>query len=402
VLDVTVAVNDATVAPDPNDTAAMSIAVTDVNEAPVLNNNHLTIAEGATVTLDTSMLSATDVDHPDPVLTFNVSGVTAGHFAFGDDTATPITSFDQGDIAAGNVVFVHDGSETAPGYSVSVTDGTDNTAFIPADITFSNQTGSSGPSDPYLTLGEAWTDSPNSSSQPVADQDQTDPSPNVNDSGVASEDLTVSSDAVKPITHLDLGDLADGSVIFVQNGSQPGPDNPASAAGSTDFGQTDLDRRDDTSLNSHTYFSYQKLRLLLTAQNFKELKTALTGLDIKILSSADYELVRNSLDAIKTEIGNEIRLGKTVLGSAIATTVGLSAGYVVWMLKGGSLLASVLSSLPAWQLADPLAILVGKRGDEDDDDESLETIIDDGSKRDEDKENKVSDLDNVTKESIKQ
>ena len=58
-------------------------------------------------------------------------------------------------------------------------------------------------------------------------------------------------------------------------------------------------------------------------------------------------------------------LGKTVVGSAIAASIGLSVGYVVWLLKGGSLLASVLSSLPAWQLADPLAILVGKKGDDD-------------------------------------
>ena len=73
-------------------------------------------------------------------------------------------------------------------------------------------------------------------------------------------------------------------------------------------------------------------------------------------------------------------LDRAVLGSAIATSVGLSAGYVVWMLKGGSLLASVLSSLPAWQLADPLAILVGKKDDEDDDeDDSLRTIIEEGS-----------------------
>jgi hypothetical protein len=79
--------------------------------------------------------------------------------------------------------------------------------------------------------------------------------------------------------------------------------------------------------------------------------------------------------------------------------VGLSAGYVVWMLKGGSLLASLLSSLPAWQLADPLAILVGKKEDEDDDDDSLKTIIEEGSGRDKDKENTASKLDNLKKES---
>jgi hypothetical protein len=93
-----------------------------------------------------------------------------------------------------------------------------------------------------------------------------------------------------------------------------------------------------------------------------------------------------------------------VVGSAIATSVGLSAGYVVWMLKGGSLLASVLSSLPAWQLADPLAILVGTKGDEDeddDDDDTLETIIKDGSRRNEDKKRKASKLEKHKKESTK-
>ena len=85
--------------------------------------------------------------------------------------------------------------------------------------------------------------------------------------------------------------------------------------------------------------------------------------------------MRSSLDAVKDEIGKEMMLDRAVLGSAIATSVGLSAGYVVWMLKGGSLLASVLSSLPAWQLADPLAILVGKKEEDDEEDDSLETII---------------------------
>ena len=118
--------------------AATTVTITRVNDNPVLGNNSLTITEGATVTLDSSMLSATDVDNADPSLTFNVSGVTAGHFAFASDTATPITSFDQSDITAGTVVFVHDGSEAAPSYSVSVSDGTDSTAAIPAVITFTN------------------------------------------------------------------------------------------------------------------------------------------------------------------------------------------------------------------------------------------------------------------------
>ena len=74
----------------------------------------------------------------------------------------------------------------------------------------------------------------------------------------------------------------------------------------------------------------------------------------------------------------------------MATSVGLSAGYVVWMLKGGSLLASVLSSIPAWQLADPLAILGGIKDNEDEDEETLETILEEGANQEDDQNDMTS------------
>nr|MDJ0856297.1 hypothetical protein [Desulfobacterales bacterium] len=51
-------------------------------------------------------------------------------------------------------------------------------------------------------------------------------------------------------------------------------------------------------------------------------------------------------------------------------------GYVVWLMRGGMLLSSLLSSLPAWQLLDPLPILARRKDDDNnDDDESLESIL---------------------------
>ena len=65
-----------------------------------------------------------------------------------------------------------------------------------------------------------------------------------------------------------------------------------------------------------------------------------------------------------------------MVGSAAAVSVGLSVGYVVWLVRGGMLLASLLSSLPAWQLADPLPILAEKDDDpESEDQESLESML---------------------------
>jgi len=177
---------------------------------------------------------------------------------------------------------------------------------------------------------------------------------------------------------------------------------PVSDSGVSFHKRTDFERDDDRTVASNKQLFPQPLKMLLEARNLGDLKTALEKLDVSTLSPEGYALVRNSLDAIKEEIGQEILLGKTVVGSAIATSVGLSAGYVVWLLKGGSLMASVLSSMPAWQFTDPLAILVGKKDDEDDDDESLETIIEDGSGRDENKERRVSELDKIIKDSAEQ
>ena len=58
-----------------------------------------------------------------------------------------------------------------------------------------------------------------------------------------------------------------------------------------------------------------------------------------------------------------------VVGSTAVVTTSLSVGYVIWILRGGSLLTAFMSALPAWQAFDPLPILqtFEKRNEEDDD-----------------------------------
>jgi hypothetical protein len=89
-----------------------------------------------------------------------------------------------------------------------------------------------------------------------------------------------------------------------------------------------------------------------------------------------YEYLSNSLDAVKEEMASDNHVTKVYLGSAIVSSIGLSAGYVVWLLRGGMLLSSLLSSIPAWQILDPLPILAREKDDEhSEDDESLESIL---------------------------
>ena len=127
VIQATISDNDATVTSNLN---LMGIAV---NDAPVLVNNRLTIGQAQTVVLTTSHLSASDDSASANALQFTVSNVQRGQFRLNGVTTT---SFSQQDISQGKVSFVHDGTVTAPSYSVSVSDGSLTSSVQAASISF--------------------------------------------------------------------------------------------------------------------------------------------------------------------------------------------------------------------------------------------------------------------------
>jgi hypothetical protein len=81
-------------------------------------------------------------------------------------------------------------------------------------------------------------------------------------------------------------------------------------------------------------------------------------------------------DSIRT---SEVREQQAV-GISVAAGTSVSAGYVIWLLRGGVLATSLMSSLPAWRFVDPLPVLnrLGRDDDDDDDehdDDSLEAMV---------------------------
>ncbi len=86
---------------------------------------------------------------------------------------------------------------------------------------------------------------------------------------------------------------------------------------------------------------------------------------------------QQQLDQLRDEIRQQLSLDKNTVASTLVVSTGLSVGYVLWLVRGGVLLSSLLSSLPAWRLIDPLPILGHlnrqKRGDDEDD--SLEGML---------------------------
>ena len=118
--------------------ATSTVSITPTNDAPTLLTNALEVTEGGATVIDGSALLATDPDNADSTLTFAVSAVVAGRFELATDPGMAVTAFTQADVIAGVVRFVHDGSETAPSYMVSVQDGALASAPSPAAITFTS------------------------------------------------------------------------------------------------------------------------------------------------------------------------------------------------------------------------------------------------------------------------
>lgn len=92
---------------------------------------------------------------------------------------------------------------------------------------------------------------------------------------------------------------------------------------------------------------------------------------------SEVEGFQQELDKVQDEISELAQIESTVVGSSAVVTTGLSVGYVVWLARGGMLLASLLSSMPAWRAIDPLPVLASFRDDDEDsaDDESLDALV---------------------------
>ncbi|MCZ4312787.1 DUF4347 domain-containing protein [Comamonadaceae bacterium G21597-S1] len=114
-------------------------------------------------------------------------------------------------------------------------------------------------------------------------------------------------------------------------------------------------------------FTFDVASTLPVSQADTVLAAALLTQFSDIATSASSDMFTNEdllrkLEELKRQMLQQESAQQTVLASSIALTSGLSIGYVVWLIRGGILVSSMLSALPAWQLIDPLPVLATSRG----------------------------------------
>lgn len=104
---------------------------------------------------------------------------------------------------------------------------------------------------------------------------------------------------------------------------------------------------------------------------------ALSTLDPSLLDRTGW--FWQALDRNRQQMESEANLPEILLGNTAAITSSITVGYLIWLIKGGQVLAALMANLPAWRLIDPLPILSTMIDEEEGDDDSLESIVKQGN-----------------------
>ncbi len=114
------------------------------NGFPILLANEIAVSQGEVRVLEASDLFATDPNDRDDRLVYAVTEVQQGRFE-SVDSGAEVSSFSQADLNARRIRFAQDGSDIAPSYKVSVSDGERMTGPVAGAISFRSQSDQNRP-----------------------------------------------------------------------------------------------------------------------------------------------------------------------------------------------------------------------------------------------------------------
>jgi len=201
---------------------AATITYTNINNAPVLITNKLTIQEGQTVTLSATELKATDSDSSGADLILSTGNVKQGQF-YSTSTLSVVSSFAQRNITQGHIQFIHDGGGLAPGYDVTVSDGQLSDGPHAAAITFTQFNDAPVIVNNNLTITQGQTVTLTPSAIRATDVDNSDSSLTLTVSGVQHGYFEHSSNAGVIITSFTQADINSSLIRFVHDNSEVAP-----------------------------------------------------------------------------------------------------------------------------------------------------------------------------------
>ena len=339
----------------------VTLTVTPVNDTPVAADDAYSVNQLESLTLDIAdgvLVNDFDVEH-DMLAAILVSGPQDGRLTFNADgtfTYTPNAPF------FGEDSFVY-----------RVNDGTANGTTGRVTITVNQTVTTSGSGDQDQSDTTPTNDTPTDSNNTPADStppidsqgpvDRSDPSDS--QSPPPAPAGTAPASAEPDTTGTETGTEADADDLAASDASEF---DAVLIASTLDFGG-DFGR--DTSLPPYpTGFSSATDDPL----EFMDDEQVV----VVFQQSGFWQELDTFEEHVAAATADSAAVSELVVESATVAGSALMVGYVLWLLRSGSVLIGLVSSLPAWTMMDPLPILEGGlTGDGPDDLLNGETEVDD-------------------------
>jgi hypothetical protein len=306
----------------------MTVDVTPENQAPVVGNQAFSVAEDSAAGSVVGTVVASDADAGDTLFYAITAGDPEGVFAI--------------DVATGEITVADAGQldfETTPVFNLTVTVTDSGGLTATGSISIALDEASDPPVEEIPEEADDPVEDPEEETEPEADP----PSPD----------------------EIPASPVADTALPQVST-------EPLEQA--VDPSRVDLSQRPDIRYEARSdALSVARAALGVFERVFEDEPLIAPGASLTDLISQQDDFMEE-LDRLKREIESFVGPEMAVAGASIAVTMGLSIGYVIWLTRGGLLLASLLSSLPAWRLIDPIAVLAFVGTDEEDDGEDGESL----------------------------
>ena len=338
-LDVEVNVNDSTLDASAESTASHSLEITDVNESPTvsLSNVISTLPIGANIGSSIRVADIVIVDDALGSENLSIAGPNADSFEI-----------------IGSELRLRQGTLLSSLDTIQqiIVQADDPTLGIGVDTTAAFSIGASGVEV----------------APPPSFQPTTEPEPDT-DTDTEAENTSESTDndaAVEPI-----------SQVLESNLLPESPERNSDNDTAAENRQIDASSDFNSELTEFVLQTASTDNTKFTIHRFGNLEQTVAGEGLEITSFNNFTVAQNSLSLSQVDawIGaeaNNSNFTQIAIGSSAIATTSLSVGYVIWLLRGGSLFASLLTSMPAWTSFDPLPVVTGF--DKKEDTESLSDI----------------------------
>ncbi len=325
-----------------------TVDVNDQNEPPVVNNQSFNVNANSTNGTGVETVAATDPDTGDSLTYSITAGNIGGAFTINDST---------GEITVANSAALD--FETNPSFSLTVQVEDSGTLTDTATVTINlkdvneppiifvpGADDSSGPPSPFdgNSPEQGSSDSDVLDIQPVSGSDTGEP-----DGGPMTPTILLvpAKDTAAP----DNSSTGNFSQPEETGDHTPPPAEPAVDEASSQEASEELSKAESGDMERE---SQSEGRGEDRATNQTE---ASRMVELVHANAAMWSQIESGKRQMDQAARIQQKRKEIVVGMVTATSASLTTGYLIWLLRGGSLLASFLAATPLWRSFDPLPVL---------------------------------------------